>query len=153
MSNNINAVNAIWVSLLGRASVVTAPPKDQDTLFKEWQNRIEDLVVNEIYLLNYHQDLFAQVRDDAVERYPDRDFTWVSHYACLYAHGQALALRRLCERDPAVRSLYSLINAVGRDKEVLSHSVMQRWPASPIGHSPYRSISNPLAKVTSMSRR
>ena len=114
---------------------MTAPPKDQDTLFKEWQNRIEDLVVNEIDLLNYRQDLFAQVRDDAVERYPDRDFTWVSHYACLYAHGQALALRRLCERDPAVRSLYSLINAVGRDKEVLSaqrYAAMAREPDWPL---------------------
>ena len=99
---------------------MTAPSKDQDPLFQGWQNRIQDLLDNEIYLLNYHQDLFTQVRDDAVQRYPGRSFAWVVHYAHLYAHRQAVALRRVCEKQSKVRSLYSLIDSIKGTIEVLS---------------------------------
>ena len=99
---------------------MTAPSKDQDALFQGWQGRIEDLLENEIHLLNYHQDLFTQVRDDAVQRYPEPSFAWVVHYAHLYAHRQAVALRRVCEKQSEVRSLYSLIDSIKRNIEVLS---------------------------------
>ncbi len=99
---------------------MTAPEKDRDDKFRDWQNRIKDLLDREIHLLNFHQDLFTQVRDDAVERYSDWDFTWVVHYAHLYAHRQAVAIRRLCEQRCDVRSLYALIDSIDRDIEVLS---------------------------------
>ena len=99
---------------------MTAPSADEHPLFLKWQEQIEDLLKSEVYLLNCHQELFTQVRDDAVGRYPDQDFQWLAHYAHIYPHRQAVALRRVCEDQREVRSLYSLIDSIGRNRKVLS---------------------------------
>jgi hypothetical protein len=85
------------------------PTVTDDKWVLRWVEHLQRLS-NELLQLNHNRELFQAVRD-AVVVVPadDAPDTWLDHYAYVYGHAQAIAVRRVAKGKPSEVSLAGML--------------------------------------------
>lgn len=102
---------------------MTAPPGDLEQLRVDLLGRI-DVAQDEITRAHLHRQIFREVRDAIVAEHPAADGTFLFSYGELYAHSQAMFVRRMADRHPdRPNSLWWIAERIRRNPGVASRAI------------------------------
>lgn len=100
---------------------MTAPPGDIPTIRANCIERM-DVITKELTRCFYHQQIWTQVRDAVVERFPTADSSFINTFSQTYGNSQVMAIRRLVDQEEQTQSLWQLYEKVRRNPTVLSRA-------------------------------
>lgn len=95
---------------------MSAEHEAQVARWEGWLKRLS----NELVQMHHNRHMFQQLRDAMIERAPDLSDVWLRSYAYVYAHSQAIAIRRVVRGDSSSVSLARLLSEMRSNPEALS---------------------------------
>jgi AbiU2 len=98
---------------------MTAPPNEDAALIEEWRGWL-DILTGELQEAILDQTLWTEVRDAIQERYPEANLWFLLSYSRVYVHSQVMLIRRICDTGKGTRSLWRLIHALERKRNVFT---------------------------------
>jgi hypothetical protein len=96
--------------------------KFQDEMFSRWQKEWVPKIDESVTRLWYHREVWQHVRDLLTREHKryDSDGTFLGPFTTMYVDSQAMAVRRLADRDKQVVSFARLLEQMREHPSVLS---------------------------------
>src|SRR4051794_5336259 len=98
---------------------MTAPPGDLNRIR---QTCIEILAVIDRELTNsyYHRQIWTEVKDAVVARYPSANAAFINAFTQTYASSQVSTVRRLADHDDNTQSLWQVYEKMRRNPKLIA---------------------------------